>query len=64
MIVQPARECAHLPCTCEVPIDQTYCSDDCSMKAAHGGEHVDCDCGHADCGRDLSLSEEEAPRAA
>lgn len=41
--------CAHGPCACEIPLDRTWCSEHCATHAAQGGEHDDCDCGHAGC---------------
>lgn len=44
------HECAHRPCTCQVPLDQTFCSDYCSAQAALTLEQDKCECEHAGCG--------------
>jgi hypothetical protein len=55
----PTHECGHLPCTCQVPLEQSYCSDHCSVQAARGEDQGDCECEHAGCGESLLPAEEE-----
>jgi hypothetical protein len=48
MADEKKKECAHIPCTCEVESGQEYCSDACENA---GSEEVEiaCQCDHAAC---------------
>lgn len=43
------HECKHEGCTCQVPGDQDYCSDQC-QRAQEQGTGETCGCGHSHCG--------------
>ena len=43
------HECAHQPCTCQIPLDHSFCSDHCSTQAALGQQDGECECEHAGC---------------
>jgi hypothetical protein len=55
-----SHECAHAPCTCQIPLDHSYCCDDCSVAAARDAAATDCGCEHAGCG-EPALPDEDAP---
>jgi hypothetical protein len=48
MAGQKQKQCAHIPCQCEVPPHQTYCGDVCEFV---GKEDIGiaCECGHRTC---------------
>ncbi len=44
------RKCAHEACTCEVPVEQKFCSTSCAQAAAASQTHSHaCNCGHDGC---------------
>jgi len=40
--------CRHIPCRCEVPAGEKFCSDACRDAGANEVE-IACECGHAIC---------------
>ena len=47
------ERCGHVGCGCSVE-GGGYCSDHCREHGEHAGsDGHDCECGHADCRRDL-----------
>lgn len=48
MASDQSKKCAHIPCVCNVPSGQKFCSDSCEDG---GSEEVEiaCECGHPAC---------------
>src|SRR5580700_9426187 len=45
---QSKTKCAHIPCACEVPPSQEYCSEACRNAGSEDVE-IACQCDHAAC---------------
>ena len=48
MIDEQGKKCAHIPCRCNVPHGQQYCSQACREAGSEDVE-IACQCAHPQC---------------